>query len=359
MWDTAEALAVDDSGNVYVTGRSSGDGTSYDYATIKYSQQTLVEKVAQITVNPDPIAFGDVLISEADSITVSIGNTGDADLNVTKITSDLGAILEISENSFTVAPDAAHEIALTLTATTEGEINGILTIASNDPNSPTEIAISANVLICLKGDVDFDGDIGETDALLTLKIVVGLISPTPEQVCAADVNSNGKVRAVDALLILQYTVGLITQFPNQEAPIFTAKDEKQLLTKIIGELESSSLSTEQKLVLEQFKRLLWQHVLPKQTALLQNYPNPFNPETWLPYQLAQNAPVTICIYNTKGRLIRTLHLGNQKAGIYVTQDKAAYWDGKDSLGQKVASGVYYYTLKAVNFITTRKMVIIK
>ena len=99
--------------------------------------------------------------------------------------------------------------------------------------------------------------------------------------------------------------------------------------------------------------------LPKQSVLLQNYPNPFNPETWLPYQLAQDANVTITIYNIKGQFVRTLHLGNQRAGVYVPKDRAAYWDGKDSLDQKVANGIYYYTLKAGNFTATRKMVILK
>ena len=100
-------------------------------------------------------------------------------------------------------------------------------------------------------------------------------------------------------------------------------------------------------------------VLPSKSLLLQNYPNPFNPETWLPYQLAQDVPVTISIYNTKGQLIRTINLGNQNAGIYVTKDKAAYWDGRLSYGEKVTSGVYYYQLEAGEFRAARKMVIMK
>jgi hypothetical protein len=99
--------------------------------------------------------------------------------------------------------------------------------------------------------------------------------------------------------------------------------------------------------------------LPKKSALLQNYPNPFNPETWIPFHLAYDAPVTIRIYNAKGQIIRILDLDNREAGIYVTKDKAAYWDGKDNLGQSVASGVYYYSLQAGEFTVTRKMVIMK
>lgn len=99
--------------------------------------------------------------------------------------------------------------------------------------------------------------------------------------------------------------------------------------------------------------------LPSRTTLLQNYPNPFNPETWLPYQLTQDAPAAISIYNAKGQLVRMLHLGNQKAGTYITQERSAYWDGRDSFGGKVASGVYFYTLRTGDFTAVRKMVLLK
>jgi len=99
--------------------------------------------------------------------------------------------------------------------------------------------------------------------------------------------------------------------------------------------------------------------IPEAFHLLQNYPNPFNPETWIPFKLAQDTPVAISIYDTKGQLIRTIALGNKNAGIYTTKDKAAYWDGRDSLGQKVSSGAYYYTLQAGEYKATRKMVILK
>jgi len=99
--------------------------------------------------------------------------------------------------------------------------------------------------------------------------------------------------------------------------------------------------------------------LPSKTVLLQNYPNPFNPETWLPYKLAQDSDVTIQIYHQNGQLIRILNLASKNAGIYMTKEKAAYWDGRDSLGEKVASGVYFYTLQAGAFSATRKMVILK
>ena len=97
----------------------------------------------------------------------------------------------------------------------------------------------------------------------------------------------------------------------------------------------------------------------KQTALLQNYPNPFNPETWMPYILSKDSPVTIRIYAANGQLVRTLPLGHQKQGAYLFRNKAAYWDGNNDEGEAVGSGVYFYQLLAADFSATRKMVIAK
>ncbi len=99
--------------------------------------------------------------------------------------------------------------------------------------------------------------------------------------------------------------------------------------------------------------------LPETTALLPNFPNPFNPETWIPYQLAKPAAVTITIYDVRGRVVRTLVLGNQPAGMYRNRSKAAHWDGRNHIGEKVATGVYFYTLKAGDYTATRKLLIRK
>ena len=100
-------------------------------------------------------------------------------------------------------------------------------------------------------------------------------------------------------------------------------------------------------------------IIPSKTLLLPNYPNPFNPETWIPYQLAEESHVRIRIYNTIGQLVRTLDFGKQEARVYTLRDKAAYWDGKDALGQRVASAVYFYQLQAGDFTAVRKMTVLK
>ena len=98
---------------------------------------------------------------------------------------------------------------------------------------------------------------------------------------------------------------------------------------------------------------------PNQNLLLQNYPNPFNPETWIPYQLSEDSPVSISIYDTTGKLVRTLSLGYQSAGFYNSREYAAYWDGRNVLGERVASGIYFYQLTTPSFQQTRRLVILK
>ena len=99
--------------------------------------------------------------------------------------------------------------------------------------------------------------------------------------------------------------------------------------------------------------------LPEDTALLANYPNPFNPETWIPYQLASPAVVRIAIHSADGKLVRRLDLGVLPVGMYHSKSRAAYWDGRNEIGEAVASGVYFYTFIDGNFTATGKMLIRK
>ena len=99
--------------------------------------------------------------------------------------------------------------------------------------------------------------------------------------------------------------------------------------------------------------------IPAETQLLANYPNPFNPETWIPYRLAEDAFVTLTIYDPSGRVVRTLNVGHRIAAVYENRSKAIYWDGRNGLGEQVTSGVYFYTLTARDYSVTRKMVILK
>jgi hypothetical protein len=99
--------------------------------------------------------------------------------------------------------------------------------------------------------------------------------------------------------------------------------------------------------------------LPTVTKLLNNYPNPFNPETWIPFQLAEPQEVSIAIYDLKGRKVRGLDLGYKKAGYYLSRANAAYWDGRSDWGELIASGIYFYRIKAGNFSGQKRLIILK
>ncbi|RKU35306.1 hypothetical protein C6496_17065, partial [Candidatus Poribacteria bacterium] len=108
-----------------------------------------------------------------------------------------------------------------------------------------------------------------------------------------------------------------------------------------------------------FLKQLLATLAPKETALLPNFPNPFNPETWIPYQLANDADVTLTVYDINGAPVRQFDLGHQSAGFYTTRTKAAYWDGRNETGESVASGVYFYQLQTGDYTDLRRMVILK
>gem|GEM_PF-3041294 len=99
--------------------------------------------------------------------------------------------------------------------------------------------------------------------------------------------------------------------------------------------------------------------LPSRTQLLANYPNPCNPETWIPYQLKEDANIAIKIYTSTGQLVRALNLGYKPAGFYTSRDRSAYWDGKNASGENVTSGVYFYTIQAGDFAAVRKLTVLK
>ena len=101
-------------------------------------------------------------------------------------------------------------------------------------------------------------------------------------------------------------------------------------------------------------------IRPQVSALLQNYPNPFNPETWIPYKLANDASfVTITIYDAQGQPVRSMNLEQKPAGMYISKGRAVYWDGRNNIGERIGSGVYFYQLRAGEFRAVRKMVILK
>ena len=197
-------------------------------------------------------------------------------------------------------------------------------------------------------DVNGDGVVN----ILDLVRVASSFGGTGEN--GADVNGDGVVNILDLVLVAG-------AFGNAAAPsidpraitMLTATDVGRWLAQA-GEFGLVD-TTAQRGVL--FLEQLLAALTPKETALLPNYPNPFNPETWIPYGLANGMNVQISIYDISGELVRQLDLGHQRAGHYTERSRAAYWDGRNGIGEHVASGVYFYTLTADTFRATRKMLV--
>ena len=203
----------------------------------------------------------------------------------------------------------------------------------------------------LKGDVNGDGIVNIADLVL----VAGALGETGQH--AADVNGDSVVNIADLVLVAG-ALGNSAAAPSlhlQSLDMLTAADVKQWLSAA-QQLGITDATSQRGLL---FLQQLLAALTPKETALLANYPNPFNPETWIPYHLAKDAEVTLHIYAVNGTLVRTLALGHQAAGMYQNRSRAAYWDGKNAFGEKVASGVYFYTFTAGDFTATRKMLIRK
>ena len=200
-------------------------------------------------------------------------------------------------------------------------------------------------------DVNRDGIVN----ILDLVSVSSNFGKTGENI--ADVNGDGIVNIVDLVKVAgEMGAGAAAPAAHpQTLQILTATDVQQWLTQAQHLDLTDATSQRGILMLQQLLAAL----IPKETSLLPNYPNPFNPETWIPYQLSEPAEVTLHIYAVDGRLIRTLALGHQPAGIYHSKNRAVYWDGRNKVGEPVASGVYFYTLTTGEFTATRKMLIRK
>ena len=88
--------------------------------------------------------------------------------------------------------------------------------------------------------------------------------------------------------------------------------------------------------------------------LIQNFPNPFNPETKIHFEIPQHHDIKIVIYNILGQMVRTLTDDPFKAGRHVVS-----WDGRNNDGKQVSTGVYIYRIKAGEFISAKKMMLMK
>ena len=223
------------------------------------------------------------------------------------------------------------------------------TTGDNIPAGPHEIRINVEEGLPT-GDVNRDGIVSILDLILVAQ-QLGRRVPAGSPV---DINGDGVVSILDLIRVAQGIAG------SPAAPAAGAKSvDAAMIEAWIAHArleDDGSLAFKQGI--ENLQNLL-ASLIPEETALLRNYPNPFNPETWIPYQLAESAEVTLTIYDMNGQLVQRLEVGHQAAGMYQSRSRAVYWDGRNQLGESVASGLYFYTLTTGDFTATRRMLILK
>ena len=303
----------------------------------------------------DPAALEAIDVSEGDFLKTNSGTTffqsGSIDNAAGKITglsaarlstqgvSGTGVLLQV-----TFKAKSGGETRLALQKFEFGAGTG-----ESIPAGPHEIRIVVEERLAT-GDVNRDGRVSILDLILVAQQLGKRVSAGSP----VDVNGDGVVSILDLIRVAQGIAG------SPAAPsVGTESADAATIEAWIAHArleDDGSLAFKQGIEnLEDLLGLL----IPEETVLLANYPNPFNPETWIPYQLAESAEVTLTIYDMNGQVVRRLALGHQAAGMYRSRSRAVYWDGRNHLGESVASGLYFYTLTAEEFTATRKMLILK
>ena len=226
-----------------------------------------------------------------------------------------------------------------------GGANVATPTTTTTPRQPTTVAS--------KYDVNNDGTVDTTD----VGIVVAAVLSGSQQ-ASLDVNGDGKVDLSDVVAVSQN----VNNSGAAAAPALRTRLSAVQVDRIQEQIDlllgMNDRSPGALYTLAYLQNLLAM-ARPEKTQLLANYPNPFNPETWIPYELATDTNVKLTIYNAQGVVVRTLELGHQTAGYYTGRDRAAYWDGRNSFGELVASGLYFYQLETDKTSSMRKMVILK
>ena len=253
-------------------------------------------------------------------------------------------------------------LSVTFTAKTAGRTqlrlnNFQLAAATGKPieAGPHEIVINVEGEHTV-GDVNRDGQVSILDLVLVARNF-GKTAPVNSEV---DINGDGIINVLDLILVSQN----MGESNGAAAPSMLSVDSIDGLDPAIIQawIEQAQLENDGSIAFQQgianLQRLL-ASLIPEETTLLANYPNPFNPETWIPYHLANPSEVTITIYDMRGTIVRQLNLGHQHEGYYTSRSRAAYWDGRNAVGERVASGVYFYQLQADHLSLLRKMLILK
>ena len=387
-WNTAGVPA----GTYYIAGMiTDGPGSAYDYAA------------GTVTITSPSTDGTRVYIDPAEQ-TVNLGDSVSVSVNIENVTNLAGfqfdihynpAILSsasVLEDEFlsggggtfcleeTVDAAAGTITDIACARTDQGGVSGsgtlititfaaigagesyirIQNIRLPDPNgaqiSATTTDGSVTVTEYPPWDVNQDGRVDVFDLVIVGQYFGQTITTPPEH--NPDVNRDGKVDVFDLVLVGQH-FGEVYSAAAPPGNIWSLSAEQlPVLVKLYNVMEHSPNSDQNFLAVRKLlHKLISSANEISETRVFQNYPNPLNPETWIPFQLAEDSEVIIRIYSATGQLIRFLDLGHRAAGLHVTKGRSAYWDGRTDAGESVSSGIYFYNIQTAGYSTTRKMMV--
>ena len=315
-----------------------------------------------LNLNSNAVSNLDVLGGLANLTTLQLAGNTISDLRSIADMFSL-TVLDLRDNSISEVDVLARLINLTMLGLAGNPIldtSPLYPLTQRTP--PVEIDVA--VVQFAPWDVNADGSVNALDSALVTaalgQIGEGIVNPR------TDVNGDGVVDNADLLLVTDNfdvnvpgAPALANILALMDSGALKSLDRVRLQAALDQLLLESDGSLKYGRAIALLQTLLAAMAQPEQTRLLANYPNPFNPETWIPYQLATGSDVQLTIYDVKGIVVRHLQLGHQAAGYYTEKQSAAYWDGRNAVGERVASGVYFYQLQADNVSLLRKMVILK
>ena len=346
--DAGDALSTDPANvagnNEYIVVVTATSGTA---ARVQSATQTLTITVTNVLPPGKPAAP-----------TVTVASHSSLNVNWTAPTNTGPAIDEYNvqyragtTGDFTDANYTGTATNTTLTGLAAGTSYQVQVRARSSEGAGPWSDASAATTTYQAEDVNSDGDVDIRDLVA---VVENFGSATPGR---NDVDKDTDVDADDIRQVFNAVLDAEAAEAAAGAPALT--HTAKTLQHYLQQTKARGVGANFQRGLAVLEELLEPFLIPDASSLLHNYPNPFNPETWFPYQLAKSSDVTFSIYSVNGTLVRTLSLGYQDAGVYRSKSRAAYWDGRNALGESVASGVYFYTLTAGDFIATGKMLIRK
>ena len=307
-----------------------------------------------ITVEPESLIFDTTAVGSSSVDMLSITNTGSDTLLIYNLFSP-DSIFSANLSSFDLLPSESQDIQVTFTPLQQNAYDGDLFIISNDPETDTLVALLTGVgfILAPKISVDpiyltFDTTAAGSSNLKLLTIYnTGNATLTISNISSTESVFSTNLTSYD--IQSGYSQMVQVAFTPTEPIIYSSN-----FFVISNDSEMDTLIVPVSGVGIMLARIELDAQLPHILVLYPNYPNPFNPVTTLRYDLPEQTHVNITVYDMLGRQVKTLINHTQDAGY-----RSVIWNAINDYGKPVSAGIYLYQIQAGEYISTKKMVLLK